>query len=136
MNILHGVNYSLTPWRYTSFKLTFNFNGKNNYFSLYSILSYCTKLSTSSFNCYAIKWHYIFPNVSGMRGTSLPLKYCMVYCLSNYSLQYFNIKNIKWALMRENLPSKVCEQQRCRPACKSSQSDQRICYTLIAMYHI
>ena len=41
-----------------------------------------------------------------------------------------------WALTRENLSSGVCEQQRCRPACTSVQSDQRLCYYLIAKYHI
>ena len=29
----------------------------------------------------------------------------------------------------------VCEQQRCRPACASAQSDQRLCYSLIGKYH-
>ena len=31
---------------------------------------------------------------------------------------------------------RVCEQQRRRPACESSQSDQRTCYLLIGKYHI
>ena len=25
----------------------------------------------------------------------------------------------------------ACEQQRCRPACASSQSDKRLCYSLL-----
>ena len=29
-----------------------------------------------------------------------------------------------------------CEQQRRRPACASTQSDQHLCYSLIGMYHI
>ena len=36
-----------------------------------------------------------------------------------------------WASTPENLSSEVCEQQRCRPACKYSESDQRLCYSLI-----
>ena len=35
-----------------------------------------------------------------------------------------------WASMRENLSSGICEQQRCRPACASAQTDQRLCYSL------
>ena len=38
---------------------------------------------------------------------------------------------IKWASTRENLSSGVCEQQRCRPACASAQSDQRLCFRLL-----
>ena len=30
----------------------------------------------------------------------------------------------------------VCEQQRCRPACASAQSDQHLCYLCIGKYHI
>ena len=30
----------------------------------------------------------------------------------------------------------VCEQQRCRPACTSAQSDQHLCYSLNGKYHI
>ena len=33
-------------------------------------------------------------------------------------------------------PTRVCEQQRCRPACASTQSSQRICFSLIEKYHI
>ena len=29
-----------------------------------------------------------------------------------------------------------CEQLRCRPACASAQSNQRLCYSLIIKYHI
>ena len=36
----------------------------------------------------------------------------------------------------ENLSLVVCKQQRCRPACASAQSDQRLCYSLIWKYHI
>ena len=41
-----------------------------------------------------------------------------------------------WASVRENLSSGVCEQQRRRPACASAQTDQRLCYSLFAKYHI
>ena len=34
----------------------------------------------------------------------------------------------------ENLSSKVCEQQRCRPACAFAQSDQHLCFLLIGKY--
>ena len=36
-----------------------------------------------------------------------------------------------WARMRENLSSGVGEQQSCRPACASAQSDQRLCYSFL-----
>ena len=35
-----------------------------------------------------------------------------------------------------NLSTVVGKQQACRPACASRQSDQRLCYLLIAKYHI
>ena len=37
-----------------------------------------------------------------------------------------------WAATRENLSSGGCEQHRRRPACASAQTDQRLCYSLIA----
>ena len=37
---------------------------------------------------------------------------------------------IVWASTRENLSSGFCEQHRRRPACASTQSDQRLCYSL------
>ena len=36
----------------------------------------------------------------------------------------------------EPLSSGVWEQQRRRPACASTQSNQRLCYSLIRKYHI
>ena len=36
---------------------------------------------------------------------------------------------------RESISSGMCEQQRRRPACAFSQSDQRLCYSLFAQYH-
>ena len=48
----------------------------------------------------------------------------------------FKVSGIKWASMRENLSSGVWEQQRRRPACASTQSDQRPCYSLFGNYHI
>ena len=41
-----------------------------------------------------------------------------------------SLESIIWALMRANLSSEVCEQQRHRPACASTQSDQCLCYSL------
>ena len=41
-----------------------------------------------------------------------------------------------WAATRENLSSRVCEQYRRRPACASAQSDQRLCNSLFAKYHM
>ena len=35
-----------------------------------------------------------------------------------------------WASKQENLSSEVCEQHRCRQACTSAQSAQRLCYSL------
>ena len=35
---------------------------------------------------------------------------------------------IVWASSRENLSLGVWEQQRCRPACASAHTDQRLCY--------
>ena len=40
-----------------------------------------------------------------------------------------------WAASRENLSTGVCEQHRRRPACASTQSDQRLCYSLIGKYY-
>ena len=37
---------------------------------------------------------------------------------------------------RDNISSGMCEQQRRRPACAFLQSDQRLCYSLFAQYHI
>ena len=37
---------------------------------------------------------------------------------------------MNWAATQENLSSVVFEQKRCRPACSSAQSDQRLCYSL------
>ena len=41
-----------------------------------------------------------------------------------------------WALMRENLSSGVWEQPRRRPPCATTQSGQRLCYSLIGKYYI
>ena len=41
-----------------------------------------------------------------------------------------------WASSQENLSSGVCEQLRCRPACASAQTDQRLYYSLTGKYHI
>ena len=35
-----------------------------------------------------------------------------------------------WPSAREYLSSEVCEQQRCRPACASAQSDQRLKFVI------
>ena len=35
---------------------------------------------------------------------------------------------IKWARSCENVPYAICEQQRCRSACASTQSDQHFCF--------
>ena len=42
----------------------------------------------------------------------------------------------KWTSLRENLSSGVCEQHRCRPACASAQSDQRLCYSFFEKFHM
>ena len=41
---------------------------------------------------------------------------------------YLGLCGSVWALSRENLSSVVCEQQRLRSACTSTQPDQRLCY--------
>ena len=41
-----------------------------------------------------------------------------------------------WASRQENLSWGICQQQRCRPARASAQTDQRLCYTLTGKYHI
>ena len=38
--------------------------------------------------------------------------------------------NIKWATSCENVSYAICEQQRCRSACASAQSDQHLCCSL------
>ena len=40
-----------------------------------------------------------------------------------------------WASTQENLSSGVLEHQRCRPACTSVQTDQRLCYSFTGEYH-
>ena len=52
--------------------------------------------------------------------------------LVDKELIYFTV----WTSSRENLSSGVCGQHRCRPACASQQSDQRLCYWLFGKYHI
>ena len=37
---------------------------------------------------------------------------------------------------REKMCHVICEQQRCRSACASAQSDQRLCYSLVRQYNI
>ena len=41
-----------------------------------------------------------------------------------------------WASSPENLSLEVYERQKCRPACTSVQSDQRLCHSLIGKYNI
>ena len=41
-----------------------------------------------------------------------------------------------WAVTQKKLSSGVCEQHRPRPACASSQSDQRLSYLLFGKYHM
>ena len=45
-------------------------------------------------------------------------------------------KSIIWASTLENLSSGVCEQHRHRPSCTSTQTDQRLYYSLFEKYHI
>ena len=40
-----------------------------------------------------------------------------------------------WASLRNNLSPRGWEQHRCRQACTSAQSDQRLCYSLCGKYH-
>ena len=44
--------------------------------------------------------------------------------------------NHDWASTQETLSSGVCEQHRRRPACASTQSDHRLCYSLFGKYHM
>ena len=74
----------------------------------------------------------------------------LISCLLTYSIvlscvspMYHVITYItRWAyntiraLTRENLSSGVCKQQRLTPAYAYAQSDQRLCYSFIGMYHI
>ena len=41
-----------------------------------------------------------------------------------------------WASTQESLSLRVCRHLRHIPACASTQSDQRLCYSLIGKYHI
>ena len=43
---------------------------------------------------------------------------------------------IRWTSTPKNLSSVVFEQQRRRPACASAQSDQRLCYSLVASTNV
>ena len=58
-----------------------------------------------------------------------------------YMYMYMGLaQNIKITMLtfgprrEKTLFSVDCEQQRCRPACTSAQTDQRLCYTLIGKY--
>ena len=42
---------------------------------------------------------------------------------------------IKWARSCENVSYDICEQQRCRSACASAQSDQHLCYSRPRLYN-
>ena len=52
-----------------------------------------------------------------------------ILCMLSY------LQNIIWASTRGNLSPVVCQQKRRRPACTSTQSDQRLCYSLFGRYH-
>ena len=41
-----------------------------------------------------------------------------------------------WARSCENVSYAICEQQRCRSACASAQSDQHLCCSLLRQYDI
>ena len=69
--------------------------------------------------------------------------YAEVLCTSSDSTFVFSLKKVAnkiqciiWASNRENQSSGVYHQQRCRPACPSAQSDQRLCHSLVGKYHI
>ena len=47
-----------------------------------------------------------------------------------------NLAECMWASMRENLSSVVWEQQRCRPACTSTQSNQCLWFSFFGKWHI
>ena len=55
---------------------------------------------------------------------------------NNWSYAQKYDKVIIWASTLENLSSVVFEQQRCRPACASAQSDQRLGCSLFGKYQI
>ena len=46
-------------------------------------------------------------------------------------VSFSNVPALPGIVLRENLSSEVCEQQGCRPACASLQSDQRLCYSAL-----
>ena len=63
----------------------------------------------------------------------LEIRHCCLFL--NY-MKHKVEEQASWAKTQENLSAGVCEQQRHRPACASTQSDQRLCYSLIRKYHI
>ena len=65
------------------------------------------------------------------------------YCSINWSdtslgcnIPHLSYGSIIWALSQQNLSLGVCNQQMCRPACTSTQTDQHLCYLLYEKYHI
>ena len=79
----------------------------------------------------------VLKNVVGGKKNSVCYFTTMFKCvMTMYIMADTTLQDHNWAFMRENLSLAVCEQHRRRPACASTQSDQRLHYSLIRKYHI
>ena len=89
-------------------------------------------------------WHIATSTIKLYRvnnkGADQTAQMCRLVCafvvrMQQVRFSYLEV-NIIWGSPRENMSSRVGEQHRRRPACASAQSDQRLCYSLFAKYHM
>ena len=85
--------------------------------------------------CLSVK--QVFSIVTGVKTELMHYTTEKSYELTKYKMKslaaYFGLfcHNIKWARSCENVSYAICEQQRCRSACASAQSDQHLCCSLL-----
>ena len=87
-------------------------------------LIYLASLSTQGMCFHRQKSCAEFPNPDPFHvlGISTPVQACTIDNMCLYT-------------KKNDFVDVVCEQQRCRPACASTQSDQRLCYSLIGKHN-
>ena len=77
-----------------------------------------------------LAWHGIWYGLVGMAWYVVwPNGHGMVYGMGK-GIAWRACHSI-WARSCENVSYDICEQQRCRSACASVQSDQHLCYSLL-----
>ena len=121
---------------------TFFFSKTLFYLKLFSLLFlfkymyekyfYCTQ---RSFSCYCFIYLHIVYN-QYLEPLSVLLSQKIV-CISLEIIKLaFKYQFIYGPRREKTCHGGFCEQQRCRPACASAQSDQHLCYWLFEKYHI